>query len=334
MAITNKQIRLVKIPQGLPKEDDFKLVEIALAAPVESQVLIQNLYLTLDPWMRLYMRGQDKSYRRQGEVDEVMPGGTIGHVIISRHPQYQKGDYVTTRLGWQQYGVSDGQDIIKLEPGEIPLSAYLGVLGGTGITAWYGLTQIARLKAGETVLVSGAAGAVGTVAAQIARLKGCKVIGIAGGPQKARRIVEELSLTACLDYKASHLSEQLQELAPEGIDVYFDNVGGQTLDTVLPLHNIYGRIILCGAISQYNSSGEKYPIRNLDVAVTKRLKLEGFIISDHLDIWPQAKAELAEWFGTGQLKSFETVTPGLENAPQAFIGMLQGYNFGKQLVKF
>lgn len=331
MSRKNMQVLLAHRPRGWVQESDFRIVESDLPALQDGEVLVQNLYLSLDPYMRGRMNA-GKSYAANVELGQVMVGGTVGCVVESKNAAYHVDEIVLGYLGWQQYGITAG-GLQKLSPNEqIPLSAYLGVVGMPGVTAWYGLMQIGQPKPGETVVVSAASGAVGSVVGQLAKAKGCRAVGIAGGQAKCDYVVQELGFDACVDYKAGHLAADLAKAAPQGIDIYFENVGGEILDTVLEQLNPFARIPLCGLISQYNAT-EPYGLRNTGLLLTNRVTLQGFIVSEHGEVWPQALQELGQLVATGTLKYRESVTQGLENAPAAFIGLLKGENFGKQLVK-
>jgi NADPH-dependent curcumin reductase CurA len=327
----NLRVLLASRPQGPPTEANFRIVESPVPQPADGQVLVCNHYLSLDPYMRMRMNAV-KSYARYVELGEVMVGGTVGEVIESRNPQFRPGEFVVGALGWQLYGVSDGAALRKVDPRVAPISVYLGTLGMPGVTAWMGLLDIARPKTGETVVVSAASGAVGSVAGQLARIHGCRTVGIAGGKAKCDYVVNELGFDACVDYKAGRLREDLRDAAPNGIDVDFENVGGEVLDTALALMNPFSRITVCGMVSQY-SAAEPYALRNMRSVLVNRIRVQGFIVSDRLDLWPAALAQLSGWFAEGRLKYRETIAHGLENAPRAFIGMLRGENLGKQLVK-
>jgi NADPH-dependent curcumin reductase CurA len=333
--IKNKQVLLASRPVGWVKESDFQIVETELAGPtVEGQLLLKNLYLSLDPYMRGRMN-DSKSYAAKTELGDVMGGGTLSQVVeVNNNPKYQPGDIVVAQAGWQEYTLSDGRGLMKIDTHKaVPLSAYLGVVGMPGVTAWYGLFKLGKPKAGETVVVSAASGAVGGVVGQLAKWHGCRVVGIAGGKTKCDFAVQELGFDACIDYKAEgNFYQALREAVPNGIDVYFENVGGEILDAVLRLVNPFARIPLCGLISQYNET-QPYAIRNFASFLSNRVTMEGFIIAEHMEIWPQALAELGQKVAEGKLKYHETIAEGLDNAPQAFIGMLKGENFGKQLVK-
>jgi len=330
MGETNLQVLLARRPTGAPQESDFRLVETAVPEIGESQFLVRNHYLSLDPYMRGRMN-EARSYAKPAQLGEVMVGGAVGEVAASRHPKFKTGDKVVGAFGWQLYAASDGAGVRVVDPG-VPLPAYLGVLGMPGVTAHIGLLDFGEPKAGESVVVSAASGAVGAVAGQIARIRGCRAVGIAGGPDKCRYVVEELGLDACVDYKAGRLWEDLSQATPKGIDVYFDNVGGEILDTVLRRLNPFARIPLCGLISQYSAT-EPYALKNAGALLVNRVKLQGFIVSDHLPRWKAALADLAQWLSEGKIKYRETIAEGLRSAPSAFIGMLEGRNFGKQLVK-
>jgi NADPH-dependent curcumin reductase CurA len=334
---TNKQVLLASRPQGEPTTDNFRLVETELPPLADGQVLVRNHFLSLDPYMRGRMN-DGKSYAAPQPLDQVMIGGTVGEVAESRHAAFQPGDKVVGMGGWQQYAVVDaGQPGVlrKVDTAHIPLSAYLGAVGMPGVTGWYGLMKICEPKAGETVVVSAASGAVGGVVGQLAKARGCRAVGIAGGPDKCRYVVEELGFDACLDYKMHHdvksLTTALKDACPQGIDGYFENVGGMILDAVMPRMNAFGRMAFCGMISGYN--GEPIPMSYPQLILQSRLKLQGFIVSEHMDVWPEALKELGTMVATGKLKYRETVAQGIESAPEAFLGLLKGKNFGKQLVK-
>lgn len=328
----NLQVLLASRPTGWPSESNFRIVETPIPPVGEGQVLVKNLYLSLDPYMRGRMN-DTRSYAAKVEIGEVMTGETVGEVIQSRNPKFQVGDSIAGRVGWQQYALSDGSDLRKIDPKAVPISAHLGVVGMPGVTAWVGLNDIGQPKPGETVVVSAASGAVGGVVGQLAKARGCRVVGVAGGKEKCEFVTKELGFDACIDHRSPDLGKALAAAVPKGIDIYFENVGGALLDAVLVLCNPFARIPLCGMVSQYNAGNERYGVRNLGAAVGMRIKLQGFIVSDHMDRWPEALKELAEGVRSGKIKYRETVTQGLENAPRAFIGLLKGENFGKQLVK-
>lgn len=328
MPEANRRIVLARRPKGAVSPDDFRLEEAPLPTIGEGQVLVRNRFLSLDPYMRGRM-DDAKSYAVAQKLDEVMIGGTAGEVVESRHPDFAVGDPVVGMLGWQLYGISDGTGLRKVDTSRIPLSAYLGVVGMPGVTAWYGLNRIGP-KPGETIVVSAASGAVGSVVGQLAKAAGCRVVGIAGGPQKCAIVTNEYSFDACVDYKAGRLYEDLRAATPDGVDGLFENVGGEPLDATLRRMNAFGRVAVCGLISGY--SGQPMPVTQFRSVLVNRLRVEGFIISDHLDLWPTALGELARRVADGSLRYRETIARGLENAPEAFIGLLAGRNVGKQLV--
>ena len=333
----NQQIVLASRPTGEPSADNFRLETVELPALAEGQVLVKHHYLSLDPYMRGRMN-DGKSYAQPQPLDAVMIGGTVGEVVESRHAQFAAGDHVVGMGGWQQYSVVDAAQpgaLRKVSTQHVPLSAYLGAVGMPGATAWMGLTQIIEPKAGETVVVSAASGAVGGVVGQLAKARGCRAVGLAGGPEKCAYVVEELGFDACIDYKAhpdlKSLSQALKAACPQGIDGYFENVGGLILDAVMLRMNAFGRIAFCGMISGYN--GQPIPMANPSLILVSRLKLQGFIVSERMDLWPEALKELGMMVASGKLKYRESVADGLAAAPEAFLGLLKGRNFGKQLVK-
>jgi len=328
---TNRRIVLRRRPVGAPRPDDFELIESPAPQPADGQILCRTIYLSLDPYMRGRISGV-KSYAKGVDPGELMVGGTVGEVVESKHPGFAKGDLVAGRDGWQAYGVSDGAGVRTLDPKQAPISAALGVLGMPGMTAYVGLLDFGKLKSGETVVVSAASGAVGSVVGQIAKIKGCRAVGIAGGQAKCDYVVKELGLDACVDYKAGDLTAALSKACPNGVDVYFDNVGGDVLKSVLQLVNPHARVPLCGLISQYNAT-EPPAGPNWGVLLVNRVMVKGFIISDHLDRMPDFLRDGTAWVREGKLKYREDVVVGLENAPAAFIGLLEGKNFGKLMVK-
>jgi NADPH-dependent curcumin reductase CurA len=327
---TYKQIVLASRPQGVLSVNNFRLETVPVPALKHGEVLVRNHYLSLDPYMRMRMEDV-KSYAAPQALDAVMIGGTAGEVAASNNPKFSVGDKVVGMLGWTEMGVSDGVLLNKVDASVIPLSAYLGAVGMPGMTAWYGLTQIIQAKAGDTIAVSAASGAVGSVVGQLAKLRGCRVIGIAGGKEKCDYVVKELGFDACIDYKGGNLFKDVKAAAPDGIDGLFENVGGVVMDAVLARMNPFGRIALCGLISGYD--GDPMPIHNTRVILSMRLTVQGFIISEHMDLWPQGLTELGGLVATGKLKFRETIADGLAAAPEAFLGLLRGKNFGKQLVK-
>ena len=327
----NKRVLLASRPTGWVTEANFRLDSVPVPEPKDGEVLVKNLWLSLDPYMRGRMN-DTKSYAAKQEIDAVMVGGTVGEVIESKNPKFKPGDKVVGMFGWQQYGCSDGAGLNKIDASRVPMQAFLGVLGMPGVTAWVGLLDICQPKAGETVVVSAASGAVGSVVGQIAKLKGCRAVGIAGGKAKCDYVVKELGFDACVDYKAGRLNEDLKAATPNGIDCYFENVGGEILDAVLRRMNAFSRIAVCGLISQYNAT-EPYGVKTFQSILVNRIKVQGFIVSDRMELWAKALPELISWVASGKIKYRESVAEGLENAPKAFIGLLKGENFGKQLVR-
>jgi NADPH-dependent curcumin reductase CurA len=327
---TYKKIVLASRPQGQVSPDNFRLEEAPVPSLSDGQILIRNHYLSLDPYMRMRMEDM-KSYAAPQEIGAVMVGGTVGEVVESKNPKFAVGDKVVGMMGWAEMGVSDGVGLRRVKDGPIPLSAYLGSVGMPGMTAWYGLTQIMQPKAGETIVVSAASGAVGSVVGQLARERGCRAVGIAGGPEKCAYVVNELGFDACIDYKAGNLQADLKAATPDGIDAIFENVGGEIFDACVARMNPFGRIALCGLIAGYD--GEPMVLNNLRTMLTMRLSMRGFIVSEHPEFWPQGLQELGELVASGKLKFRESVAEGLAAAPEAFIGLLKGRNFGKQLVR-
>jgi NADPH-dependent curcumin reductase CurA len=327
----NLQVLLASRPTGWVEESNFNVVRSPLPKPGPGQLLIKILWLSLDPYMRGRMSAV-KSYAKSVEVGEVMVGGTVGEVIESTNLRFPVGSHVVGSLGWQQYAVSDGEGLMKVDPKLVPLSYYLGVAGMPGGTAWIGLLEHCKPVAGETVVVSAASGAVGSVVGQLAKMQGCRAIGIAGGKQKCDYVVNELGFDACVDYKAGKLYEDLKAACPDGIDCYFENVGGEVMDTVFRLLNPFSRVALCGMIADYNVT-EPYGVKMMRSLLVNRVNLRGFIVFDRIDLYQRAVSQLARWVSMGRLKYHETVAQGLESAPTAFIGMLKGANLGKQLVK-
>jgi NADPH-dependent curcumin reductase CurA len=330
MTTLNRRIVLATRPDGQVTPAQFRLEEVALPAVADGQVLVRNRFLSLDPYMRGAMNDR-KSYRQPQALGETMVGGTVGEVVESRHPGFKLGDVVVGGYGWQLYGLSNGAGLRKVDTSRVPMQAYLGVAGMPGVTAWVGLNRIISPKAGETVVVSAASGAVGSVVGQLAKAAGCRVVGVAGGSAKCSAVINDFGFDACVDYKAGRLVEDLAAATPNGIDGYFENVAGAVLDAVLDRMNAFGRIAVCGMIAGYND--EPIPVYNIRSILTNRLKIQGFIVSEVPDAWPPALAELAQRVGDGSLKYRETVSRGLESAPSAFIGLLRGDNFGKQLVE-
>jgi NADPH-dependent curcumin reductase CurA len=327
----NRQVLLASRPKGAVTPDNFRIVESPVAAPGPGEVLVKNEWLSLDPYMRGRM-SDAKSYAPSVQVDAVMVGQTVGEVVESQDAGFKPGDKVLTPLGWQLYGVAKARDLTPLKVGRVPASYYLGVLGMPGITAWFGLFEIGKPKKGETVVVSAATGAVGSVAGQLAKIEGCRVVGIAGGKAKCDYAVHELGYDACIDYKAGNLAERLREACPAGVDVDFENVGGEILDALLPLMNLSGRVIICGLIAEY-SLAEPYRYRNMRSVLVNRIKMQGMIVFDWKERYGEALAGLSERLAAGKLKYRESIVEGIDNAPAGLIALLKGENFGKQLVK-
>ncbi|HEY0482801.1 MAG TPA: NADP-dependent oxidoreductase [Kofleriaceae bacterium] len=336
MTLNNRRIVLASRPTGAPQEDNFRLETVAVPELAPGQVLVRHHYLSLDPYMRGRMSDQ-KSYATPQPLDEVMIGGTVGEIVASKSDKLAVGDHVVGMGGWQEYVVcaGDAPMLRKIDTRQIPASAYLGAVGMPGVTAWYGLHMICEPKPGETVAVSAASGAVGSMVGQLAKARGCRAVGIAGGKDKCDYVTGELGFDACIDYKAAadprQLQSMLREATPGGIDGYFENVGGAVLDAVLLRMNAFGRIAVCGMIAGYD--GQPIPLSFPQLILTQRLKVQGFIVSEHPEVWPKALAELGAGVATGKLKYRETVAQGIDSAPGAFLGLLKGKNFGKQIVK-
>lgn len=337
MSLTNHRILLQSRPAGKPGVDNFLLVETPVPELADGQVLVRHHWLSLDPYMRGRMN-EGKSYAQPQPLGEVMIGGTAGEVVASRNPQFAVGDKVVGMGGWQEYAIvsADQRGVLqKVDTSRVPLSAYLGPVGMPGVTGWYGLTQIIEPKVGETVVVSAASGAVGSVVGQLAKARGCRAVGIAGGPDKCGYVTGELGFDACIDYKAQRdlksLAQALKAACPDGIDGYFENVGGTILDAVMLRMNAFGRIAMCGMISGYN--GVPIPMANPALILVSRLKVQGFIVSEHMALWPQALQELGQGVAGGRIRYRESIAEGIASAPEAFLGLLEGRNFGKQLVK-
>ncbi|WP_411882220.1 NADP-dependent oxidoreductase [Polaromonas sp. YR568] len=333
----NQQILLDNRPTGEATASNFMLVSSDTPALQDGQVLVRHHYLSLDPYMRGRMNDA-KSYAAPQPLGQVMIGGTAGEVVESRSPKFQPGDKVVGMGGWQEFSVVNADQpgaLRKVDTTHVPLSHYLGAVGMPGVTAWYGLVKIIEPKAGQMMVVSAATGAVGSAFAALSKARGCRTVGIAGGPDKCKYAVDELGFDACIDYKlhadAASLSKAVRDACPDGVDGYFENVGGMVLDAVLPRMNAFGRIALCGMIAGYD--GRPMPLAWPALILTNRLKLQGFIVSEHMEVWPEALKELGTLVGTGKLRPRETVAQGIEAAPEAFLGLLKGKNFGKQLVK-
>lgn len=333
MTTVNRQITVAARPVGYPKESDFTLVESPIPTPGDGQFLVRVAYLSVDPYMRGRLSDR-KSYADPVQLGEVMVGGAVGEVVESKHSDFAKGDILQGHFGWQEYALSNGAGTIRVDPSLAPISASLGILGGPGLTAYFGLLDICGPKEGETVFVSGAAGAVGSLVGQIAKIKGCYVVGSAGTDEKVEHLIDDLGFDDAFNYKdVDKYHRKLREVCPRGIDVYFDNVGGALTDGVILNINPYARISLCGQISQYNLEQTEMGPRMLGVLIGLNAKVEGFIVSRFYARYSEGLEQLAQWMEEGKIQYRENIVEGLENTPAAFIGMLHGQNIGKQLVK-
>ncbi|HZP12699.1 MAG TPA: NADP-dependent oxidoreductase [Nevskiaceae bacterium] len=332
MAMMNRQFKLAKRPMGMVKREDFDYAQTPVPEPNDGEFVVRNLYISLDPAMRGWMN-EGKSYVPPVGIGEVMRAGALGKVTASKHPNFKVGDHVVGIFGVQDYALSNGKGVTKIDPKLGTLPVYLGTLGMPGMTAYFGLLEIGKPKPGETVVVSGAAGAVGQVVGQIAKIKGCRVIGIAGGPEKCNHVVKELGFDACIDYKAGDLKKALKEHCPKGVDVYFDNVGGDILDTVLTQLAMRARIIICGAISQYNNTTPVKGPSNYMSLLVNRASMTGMVVFDWADRYPEAIREMAKWLLEGKLRTFEDIESGLENFPEILLKLFKGENTGKLVLK-
>lgn len=332
----NRQILLARRPDGEPAATDFELAESAIPEPADGQFLARTLYLSLDPYMRGRMNA-DRSYADPVPIGGVMEGGTVCVVERSNHAGYAIGDIVVGRMGWQEYGVSDGTGMRKVDPATKPLSYALGVLGMPGMTAYTGLLNLGQPKAGETLVVAAASGAVGSVVGQIAKIKGLRAVGVAGGAEKCRFVTDELGFDACLDHRAADFEEQLAAACPDGIDIYFENVAGRVLRAVIPHFNFFARMPVCGLISQYNAAGTAADVDHLPqfmrAILTNRIAVRGFIVRDYADQEGDFLREVGGWIADGRIKYREHRVQGLESAPEMLIGLLKGENFGKTVVE-
>ncbi|MFX0209525.1 MAG: NADP-dependent oxidoreductase [Candidatus Hodarchaeota archaeon] len=328
----NQEILLIKRPVGIPTENDFKLVDKPIPNPGDGEVLVRNIYMSVDPYMRGRMIDQE-SYVPPFELNKTLQGGCVGEVVKSNNNKYQAGEYVFSMIGWRKYYVSDGTGLTKVDSSIAPIQAYLGILGLTGLTAYVGLLDIGQLKEGETVFVSGASGAVGSVVCQIAKINNCYVLGSAGSDEKVKWLLDELEIDAAFNYKTvSNLTSEVRKKCTKGVDVYFDNVGSSHLDAALANMNTFGRIVGCGMISQYNLARPD-SIQNLITIIPRRLTIRGFIITDHYNQMPDFMRDMGAWIKEGKIKWKETIIEGIEKAPSAFIGLFKGENIGKMLVK-
>ncbi|WP_419908467.1 NADP-dependent oxidoreductase [Hoeflea sp.] len=337
MTISNRRIVLASRPKGAPTKDNFRLEETEIPEPKEGELLLRTLYLSLDPYMRGRMNDAP-SYAPPVNIDEVMIGGTIARVEVSNNPHYAAGDLVQSMSGWQDYAVSDGTGLARLDKDMPQPSFALGVLGMPGFTAYVGLLDIGEPKPGETVVVSAASGAVGSVVGQIAKLKGCRVVGVAGGADKCRYVVDKLGFDACIDRREPDLEESLAAACPDGIDVYFENVGGAVFDAVLPLLNVHARVPVCGRIASYNATslpdGPDRTPALVGRLLVRRIKMQGFIIFDHYETrYRDFLRDMSQWLANGKIRYREDLVEGLENAPEAFMGLLEGRNFGKLVIR-
>lgn len=332
MSQVNRQFKLAKRPVGLPKDDDWTYCESEIPSPGAGELLMENHFISLDPAMRGWMNA-GRSYIEPVQIGEVMRAGTVGRVLSSNNSRFEAGDYVVGVGGVQSHALSDGKGLVKVDPKLAPLQRYLGTLGMPGMTAYFGLLDITDPQEGETVLVSAAAGAVGSVVGQIARIKGCRAIGIAGGPEKCQYIIDELGYHGAIDYKNDNIREKLKELCPGRVDVYFDNVGGEILDLVLGRLNRGARISICGAISQYNATGKMQGPSNYLALLVSRARMEGFVVFDYAKRYGEATKALAAWMESGQLKSKEHIVEGLKKFPETLNMLFSGANFGKLVLK-
>lgn len=327
---TNKAFVLASRPSAMPTAANFRMIETPVAEPSDGQVLIRQLVLSVDPYMRGRMN-EGRSYAEPQPIDQVMRGGAVGEIVTSKHKRFKAGDLVVGYGGWQLYAVSDGSDLMKVERRSFPVSLYLGAVGMPGVTAWYGINRIIKPKADETVVVSAATGAVGSVAGQLAKRAGARIVGIAGGPEKCAYAEKELGYEVCVDHKAPDFAAQLKAAVPKRIDGLFENVGGVPFQQCISHIADFGRVAICGLIASYNGAPTTLP--DMRIVLVSRATIQGFICSDDMSYWPQALKELSDLADGGDLKYRETVSEGLESAPEAFIGLLSGKNFGKQIVK-
>lgn len=333
METLSREIRLAHRPIGLPRESDFELAEGRIPEPRKEEVLVRNIYMSVDPYMRGRMIDRP-SYVPPFQIGEPLAGACVGQVVASKSSMFQAGEYVSSAQGWREYYLADGAALTKIDPHLAPIQTYLGALGMPGMTAYVGFLSIGLPKAGETVFVSAASGAVGSVVCQIAKIKDCRVIGSAGSKEKVAWLMNEARIDGAFNYKeAGDLVAEVGKHCPNGIDVYYENVGGKHLEASLEHMNLFGRVVMCGMISQYNSIDPEPGPRNLFYVTTKRLTVRGFIVSDHLDRRSQFLKDMSQWIAEGKIKWRETIVAGIENAPKAFIALFKGENFGKMLVK-
>ncbi len=332
MTDENIQVRLAARPVGLPADSDWEIRREAVPQAEDGQFVAEVLYVSLDPAMRGWMNAA-RSYIAPVEIGAVMRAGGIARIRESRLPGFDVGEHVFLMTGVQQFCVSDGKDVQKVNPDIAPLPTFLSVLGMTGLTAYFGVLEVGAIEAGETVVVSGAAGAVGSVVGQIARIRDCRVVGIAGGKQKCDYLADELGFDAAIDYKSEDLRDSLRQHCPKGVDVFFDNVGGDTLNTVLPMLRMHGRVVICGAISQYNNTGPVAGPSNYMSLLVSRARMEGFVVFDYAKKYPEAIAAMVGWLAEGRLKSQEQIEDGIENFPAVLLKLFEGGNFGKLILR-
>lgn len=324
--IVSREIRLRQRPVGIPKESDFEIVEVTIAEPKAGEVLVRNIYMSVDPYMRGVVRN--------AALGVPLEGGCVGQVVQSGNESFQAGDYVLGGLGWREYYLTRAESLNQIDPTLAPIQSFIGAVGMPGRTAYFGLLDVGEPKAGETVFVSAASGAVGAIVCQIAKIKGCRVVASAGSDQKVNWLLEKAGVDVAFNYKrVDNLIEELKQHCPDGIDIYFENVGGAHLEAALSLMNMHGRIPLCGMIAHYNDVEPTPGPKNLSTAIGKRLKLQGFIVTDYADRTPEFYADMRQWISEGKMHWEETIVEGLENAPQAFIGLFKGENMGKMIVK-
>ncbi len=333
------EIRLKQYPQGVPTEDIFEIVRVNIPELKESEFLVRNIWMSVDPYMRGRMRSpqESKSYIESFQLKKPLEGSCVGQILESNNDQFKTGEYILGNFGWREYWLSNGGDVMKIDSKIAPIQAFLGILGMTGLTAYVGLLNIGKLNEGkDTVFVSAAAGAVGSIACQIAKIKGCHVVGSAGSEEKVEWLLDEIKLDYAFNYKTvgeNNISSELKKGCPEGIDLYFDNVGGKHLEAALGNIKTFGRIVLCGMITQYNATSTSAGPSNLFLSITNRVRMQGFIVRDHYDMLNEFHSSMYRWISEGKIKWKETVVEGLENAPEAFVGLFRGENFGKMLVK-
>ncbi len=331
--IESREFHLNQYPEGIPSPDDFQLKKVNFRKLNKGELLIKNIWMSVDPYMRGRMVDM-KTYAEPFKVGEVLYGGAIGQVVESLHRDYRPGCYVKSMQGWREYFISEGEGLDQVDCKIAPLQAHLGVMGMPGMTAYVGLLYIGEVKPGDTVFVSAAAGAVGSLVCQIAKMKGCRVVGSVGSEQKVNWLIDKAKIDTAINYKTSiDFNAALSELCPDGIDVYYDNVGGKQLEAALNLMNQSGRVVVCGTISNYNNLQPSPGPSNLRQILVKRLKVQGFIVSDHMDLYPEFIEQMSKWISAGKIKWHETIIEGIENAPTAFIGLFKGENIGKMLVK-